>query len=220
MQIILPALNEENGIAFTIAELRKYLGNPEILVVDGKSKDKTVDVAKSLGAVVIFQDGIGKGDALKSALKNLKPDSIYVVLTDADYTYPAEFIPEMTKILYQNPDIGMVCGNRFNSVFPLDVMNKAFYFGNKLITIAHTVLNGVSLSDPLTGLRVIKADVIKNWIPASQDFDVEVELNNYVKKKGFGIKEVPIFYRQRIGEKKLKMRHGINILKRILFEGF
>lgn len=220
MQVILPALNEEFGIAFTIAELKQYLGNPKILVVDGKSEDKTVDIARSLGAEVVFQEGSGKGNALKRALKNLMPDANYVIITDADYTYPAQFIPEMIKILDENPNVGMVCGNRFNSIFRLDVMNKAFFLGNKLITIAHMMLNGVSLSDPLTGLRVIRADALKRWIPISEDFDIEVELNNYIKKSGLEIIEIPIFYRPRIGEKKLKMRHGVDILKRILHEGF
>jgi hypothetical protein len=52
----------------------------------------------------------------------------------------------------------------------------------------------------------------------SQGFDVEVELNNQVERKGFEIIEVPIKYRQRLGEKKLKIKHGATILKRILLE--
>ena len=52
----------------------------------------------------------------------------------------------------------------------------------------------------------------------SKGFDMEVELNNFVKKRGFTTKEVLINYRARLGEKKLKARHGITILKRILKE--
>jgi hypothetical protein len=62
----------------------------------------------------------------------------------------------------------------------------------------------VSLADPLTGLRVVRWEIIKNWRPVSKGFDVEVELNRYMERKGFSIREVPIHYRERLGEKKLK----------------
>jgi dolichol-phosphate mannosyltransferase len=80
------------------------------------------------------------------------------------------------------------------------------------------LLNGVSLSDPLTGLRVIRTEVLSGWDVKSDGFDIEVELNRYIERKGFGIVEFPIRYRARIGKKKLKMRHGATILKRILQE--
>ncbi len=184
MQIIIAALNEEQGIAYTIAELKEYLRNPRILVVDGKSRDNTVHVAKSLGADVVFQEGMGKGDALSFGLKCMDANIAYVVISDADYTYPAQHIPQMIRILEENPQIGMVCGNRFNSIYPLEVMKDVFHLGNKLIATAHAILNGVSLKDPLTGLRVIRAELMRGWTPISKDFDIEVELNSYVKRSG------------------------------------
>src|SRR5665647_2227757 len=102
-QVLIAALNEEEGIGHTISELNKTLGNPRILVVDGHSTDRTVEVAKKLGAQVIVQDGIGKGDALASAIKRANLTTDYVVITDADYTYPAEYIPEMIQILEKHP---------------------------------------------------------------------------------------------------------------------
>jgi dolichol-phosphate mannosyltransferase len=217
-QIILAALNEEQGIAHTIKELKSYLTDSRILVVDGNSRDDTVHVAKTLGADVIFQKGTGKGDALSSGLKNIDDDASYIVLSDADYTYPAEHIPYMIRLLQENPQIGMVCGNRFNQKFPLRGMKGVFHLGNKLIATVNTLLTGVSLNDPLTGLRVIRADLLREWVPKSKDFDIEVELNNYIQNRGFGIIEVPISYRPRIGEKKLKVKHGLIILLRIVNE--
>ena len=114
-QVIVAALNEEAGIGLTIAELKDNLDSPHILVVDGHSRDRTVEIAKNLGVDVAFQDGVGKGDAIVKALKLTNPAVEYVVLIDADFTYPAKHVPEMIKILEQNPEVGMVCGNRFNS---------------------------------------------------------------------------------------------------------
>ncbi len=89
-----------------------------------------------------------------------------------------------------------------------------------MLAFAHNLLNGVDLEDPLTGLRVVRADILRNWIIKSKGFDIEVELNHQVDKQGFKILEIPIEYRKRLGEKKLKMKHGATILKRIIYESF
>lgn len=215
---IIAALNEEEGVGLTIAELRQHLEKPWVLVVDGKSRDRTVEVAKSLDADVICQEGTGKGDAIACAVRRVNVDVDYVVFTDADYTYPAEFVPQMLKILEKNPRVGMVCGNRFNSHFHLKSMHDMFYLGNRLLAFTHNMLNGVSMRDPLTGLRVVRWKILKNWTPKSRGFDIEVEMNHHIERQGYGIVEIPIPYRPRLGEKKLKFKHGITILKRILQE--
>jgi len=215
---IIAALNEEEGVGLTIAELRRYLEKPWVLVVDGWSSDGTVRLAKDMYADVLFQEGKGKGNAVAEALKHLDVDVDYVVFTDADYTYPAEFIPEMIRILDENPSVGMVCGNRFNSHFHLKAMRNMYYLGNRLLAFTHNLLNGVQMRDPLTGLRVVRWKILKGWMPKSQSFDIEVELNHHVERKGYSIVEIPIYYRSRLGEKKLKMKHGFTILKRIVTE--
>ncbi len=220
VQVIIPTLNEEEGIACTISELKTHLGNPRILVVDGRSSDRTVQVAKNLGAEIVFQDGLGKGDALAKAIKSLGLDLTfhYVVITDADYTYPTESVPAMIEILKNNPNVGMVCGDRFSLPNNSNNMKNMFYAGNRLLAFSHNLLNGVALSDPLTGLRVLRWEILKGWSPKSQGFDIEVELNHHVERKGFDIVEIPIPYRTRLGTKKLKARHGFEILRRIILE--
>jgi len=215
---VVAALNEEEGIGLTINELRQYLSNPRVLVVDGRSVDKTVEVARALNADVVVQDGKGKGDALAKAMSFIGANVKYVVLTDADYTYPAMFILRMISILEDHPKVGMVCGNRFNSHFQMDEMHNIFYVGNRLLAFTHNMLNGVALRDPLTGLRVIRGDILRGWIPKSKGFDIEVELNHHVERRGYDIKEISIPYRHRLGVKKLKMRHGLTIIKRIIAE--
>jgi dolichol-phosphate mannosyltransferase len=218
IQVIIAALNEEEGIGHTISELNKTLGNPRILVIDGRSTDRTVDVARSLGAEVFLQDGLGKGDALASAIRRLDSKTHYVVITDADYTYPAKYVPKMVRILDENPDVGMVCGNRFSGYMDLNGLNGFFYLGNRVIAFTHSFLNGVSLVDPLTGLRLVRAQILRNWQVKSKGFDIEVELNHRVERAGFGIMEIPIEYRERLGEKKLGFRNSVEIFRRIMSE--
>ena len=97
-------------------------------------------------------------------------------------------------------------------------LHDVFSFGNKLIAIAHNLLNGVNLQDPLTGLRVVRAGLLRNWQIKSKGFDIEVELNSFIERSGYATVEIPIHYRQRIGEKKLKISDGASILKRIVLE--
>jgi len=215
---VVAALNEEHGIGLTLTEFIDNLNMPRVLVVDGHSVDKTVEIAKNLGAEIAFQDGIGKGNAIAKALEHIDFSVKYIVLTDADYTYPAEYVPEMIRILEENPQVGMVCGNRLSGDLEPRALHSTFYFGNKLLAFAHRLLNDVSLLDPLTGLRVIRTEVLRDWHVKSQGFDIEVELNLQVAAKGYRIVEFPIKYRKRVGEKKLKARHGATILKRILIE--
>ena len=217
---VVAALNEEEGIGPTIAELQQHLENPRVLVVDGHSVDRTVEVAKALDADIVFQEGHGKGDAIAAGMKLVDDDEEYVVFTDADYTYPAEYLPRMMRILDENPSVGMVCGNRFNHHLNVTAMHNAFYFGNRLLAFTHNLLNGVQLRDPLTGLRVVRSEVLRNWRPRSKGFDIEVELNHHVERQGYGIREVDISYRPRLGEKKLRLKHGVTIMRRILAESF
>ena len=218
-EVIIAALNEEEGIGLTIAELIRNL-NASIVVVDGCSVDRTVEVAKEFGVDVRFQDGRGKGNAISNALRYLNPEVDYVVLTDADYTYPAKYLPTMIDILDENPKVGMVCGNRFGEKVDNKALRNRFYLGNRILAFAHGLLNGVSLEDPLTGLRAIRAEVLRGWAVKSDGFDIEVELNSLVERSGFKTVEIPIFYRQRLGKKKLQVKHGFTIMRRIVKEAF
>jgi glycosyltransferase involved in cell wall biosynthesis len=219
ISVVIAALNEEEGIGPTLEELQNVLGNSRLLVVDGNSFDRTVEIAKNMGADVLLQEGKGKGDALSKGIRQLSPNVRFVVFTDADYTYPADYIPKMLEILEQNPTVGMVIGNRFNGEHNFDkCVTNLFYIGNRLLAFAQNALNGVDLEDPLSGLRVIRADILKNWKPKSKGFDVEAEMNYRIEREGYQIVEIPISYRPRLGEKKLKLRHGFGIMKRIIAE--
>ena len=212
--VFLPTFKEPEGVKLVINELREVF-NPFILVIDRPMGDSTAENAKKLGATVLTQKSKGKGSAIKDAIEHLEAVSLnhkYVIMIDADHTYPTRYIPEMVDILESNPNIGMVCGRR-PPCRELDI----YHIGNQLLTLAHRIFNGVKIKDPCTGLRIIRYTLIKNWSPKSKGFDIEVELNHFINKiKRTKIVEIPIDYRERVGEKKLSVKHGATILKRIL----
>jgi glycosyltransferase involved in cell wall biosynthesis len=219
ISVVVATLNEEEGVGPTLEELQKVLNDPHVIVVDGNSVDRTVEIAKNMGADVFLQEGKGKGQALSQGIRELSPDARYVVFTDADFTYPAEYVPKMIEVLEQNPDVGMVIGNRFNGEHNFDEsVRYPFYVGNRLLAFVQHAVNGIKLNDPLSGLRVVRSQILKEWKVKSKGFDIEAEMNFHVERQGHEIVEIPIFYRSRLGEKKLKLRHGFSILKRILAE--
>src|SRR3972149_11855937 len=148
VSVVVAALNEEKGIAPTHEELKHVLTDSHLVVVDGNSVDRTVEIAKNMGADVSLQVGVGKGDAMFQGIKQLHPSTRYVVFTDADHTYPAEYIPKMVEVLDQDPDVGMVIGDRFNGelAFARSLTNP-FFVGNRLIALAQHVLDWVKLND-------------------------------------------------------------------------
>ena len=218
LAVVLAAFNEEEGIAPTICELKEVLCEPHLVVVDGKSSDRTSQLAKDLGAEVILQKGKGKGDAISQGLCHLNGGASYVAFIDADYTYPAKHIKEMLYVLDQHPEVGMVLGDRFSKIYEQESDRNKFYLGNRILGFAHKVFNGVDLNDPYTGLRIVRSDVLKGWKPKSEGFDIEAEINHHVQKLGYKIVELPIKYRKRLGKKKLGFRHGLKILRRIIIE--
>jgi dolichol-phosphate mannosyltransferase len=114
----------------------------------------------------------------------------------------------------------MVIGNRFKSVGVDRSFRNPFYVGNKLLAFAQLVMNGVKLSDPLSGLRVVRSEALEGLKLKSKGFDIEAELNAIIEKRGYKIIEIPIEYRSRLGEKKLRVRDGLGIMRRIVAESF
>lgn len=190
--VVIAAINEERGIGPTICELKRTLDGPRLVVVDGKSSDRTTEIAEELGVELVLQKGKGKGSAIVQGLDQLDEKTHYVIFTDADFTYPAEYIREMIFILEERPNVDMVLGDRFSKTYVHESERNRFYVGNRILAFAHNVLNGVKLNDPLTGLRVIRYDLLNGWKPKSQGFEIEVELNYFVEGLGYEIVEIPI----------------------------
>lgn len=215
---LVPAYREARGIGPVIDELRGTM-DPAILVINRPDGDATGAQAQAHGATVVEQAGRGKGNAVRLGLEYVREHfdrARYIGLIDADCTYPPSAIGGMRAILEARSDVGMVIARRQNLAND-GVPSRAFALGNQLLARVHRVVNRVPVQDPLSGLRLVRAEVVRDWEPRSRGFDIECELNDYVQNvKGFTISEVPVRYRERIGEKKLQLRHGLAILARML----
>lgn len=203
--IALPALNEEATVGKVIAEIPQQLLNEKgykvtILVVDNNSTDRTAEVAKEKGAKVIVEPRKGKGRAVRTAFEQIKAD--FVFMLDSDYTYPATYIPEMLTLLEQGYPV--VIGSRLKGKLEPGAMSRLNLIGNHLLALLASVLYRRKISDLCTGLWGFRGDIIKTLNLTACGFEFEADLFAQLAKKGYPIAEIPIRYRARPTEPKLK----------------
>ncbi len=206
--IVIPTLNEQEAIGKVLDELFS-MGLKNLLVVDGYSSDGTLDTAKKYPISVILQQGEGKAGALKTAFKNVKTP--YMIVIDGDFTYDPSCIPRFLEHMQKYDQIIGV--RNLDDKKNISVIHK---LGNKIITKTFNALMGTNLSDVCSGMYTLKTEIAKDLELSSKGFDVEAEIAAQIASSGT-ITEVPINYRQRIGQQKLSTwKHGFKILSTIL----
>ncbi|MEM3437495.1 MAG: glycosyltransferase family 2 protein [Nitrososphaerales archaeon] len=205
--VVLPTLNEEKAIDIVIKEVRSA-GFNNILVVDGYSSDRTVDIAKQNGVKVILQHGRGKAMAIETAVNHV--ETPYMLVMDCDCTYNPK---EALLLLNHIDQFDMVIGARRNGRENIPFMNR---FGNWVITKAFNILFGKGLSDVCSGMYIIHTNVAKKLEFSSGGFSVEVDMVSQLAMDG-NVTEVPISYRKRVGKQKLsRWRDGFKILLSVI----
>ncbi len=205
--VMIPVLNEEESIGRVIDEVVSTgVPRENILVVDGGSTDRTREIAAAKGVKVIVQEGKGKAMAIKTGVKYVNTD--YVLIMDGDYTYPAKYIPVLLEKIREGYDL--VIGARV----PRKGSQHALYrLGNWLLTRLFNTLFGTRLRDVLSGMYIVRTDKLREVLFEMPHFSVESEIAAHIASTSGRIVEVPIEYRRRIGEKKLRIRHGIAIAR-------
>jgi len=208
--ILLPAYNEAEGIASVIRDIRASLENRyEIIVVDDGSTDATAAVAKEHGCRVIqYGKNRGKGFALRAGAAFAR--GRFLIVMDADGTYPADAIPDIVKLL---AECDMVRCRRHESREYIPPINR---IGNLIFDKMLAFIHGLEGPDHLSGLYGFRLDAFRKLDLKAQGFDIEAEIGVKVQKRGLSVKTYPIEYRPRLGLKKLRpWRDGWVIFNRI-----
>jgi hypothetical protein len=209
--ILLPAYNEAEALPEVLSGLMAIINKSyEILIVDDGSTDGTPEIAEAAGCRVIrHTKNSGKGAAVRTGVDNAR--GRYIIIMDADDTYPVDAIPQMVKLL---ADHDFVRCTRSSGTEHIPLVNR---IGN---WVFDTILQGIyhlEGQDHLSGLYGVRTEVIRAIGIESNGFDIEVELG--VKTRAYGLRAamLPIGYRPRIGEKKLRpVQDGLKILMRTI----
>lgn len=213
VSIIFPALNEEETIGKIIDEVpieeiegRGY--RAEIIVVDNGSTDKTREIAEAKGARVITEPNRGKGRAMRTAFEAVSGDFVFMI--DADFTYPATYIPRMLELLEGGYDV--VLGSRLKGQREEGAMSRLNMVGNHLLALLANFLYGTGVSDPCTGYWGFRGEVPKSLKLDAVGFELEANMLAEIARKGYRIAELPILYRRRPNQAKLgSLKDGFKI---------
>lgn len=217
ISIIIPALNEEEGIKATINslplnEIRAAGHDVEILVVDGNSSDKTYKSASDLGAIVLVESRKGYGRAYKTGFSHAQGNII--VTLDADGTYPSGMIPKLVRDLEQN-NLDFITVNRFSKL-EKGSMSRTHMFGNFILTICLRMLYSFNIKDSQSGMWILRKELIDNIKLLSDDMALSEELK-IIAFTYFKSVEVDGGYSKRVGEAKLAtLGHGWRNLRYLL----
>ncbi|MGC2289820.1 MAG: glycosyltransferase family 2 protein [Thermoplasmata archaeon] len=220
--IILPTLNEESGISQTLLDipfdrLARAGWRVRPLVVDGGSTDRTLDVAAAWGLPVLHQKSRGKGGAVLEALEWLADRHVqYAVVLDADASYPGASILPALELL----DAGshLVVGVRQSASGPprnpRDLVHRV---GNALLNFVAGGLSRSRILDVCSGFWGVQVERAQELNLISHDFGIEAELFLKGQRAGWTILQIPIPYRERVGEAKLHaVSDGVRILLSII----
>lgn len=214
VSIIIPAYNEEKGIAAVLDNIISIAGNYEIIVVDDASVDKTAEIVKGYNNINLIrhEQNMGYGSALKTGFKHARGDAVLIV--DADGTYPHETIPDLVKVLHEG-DYSMVVGARTAKDVKIPLIRKpAKWFINQLANY----LSGMKIPDLNSGLRIMKKTEIERFLHLLPvGFSLTTTITLAMITNGCPVKYIPITYAKREGKSKIRpIRDTLNFIQLII----
>lgn len=216
--VVLPTMNEEKAISIILPQIKSILERMglsyEIIVVD-KSNDRTSEIARQLGALVVRQDGKGYGDAYLTGFKHAR--GRIILMMDPDGTYDPEDIPLLLDPLLRG-DADMVMGNRLVGEMDDGAMPWLHRkIGNPLLTWILNLFFKAGIGDAHCGMRAIRRDALGMLPLKCKGMEFASEMVIEAAKRGLRIAEVPIRYHRRIGDSKLSsFRDGWRHLRLML----
>jgi hypothetical protein len=201
--VIIPTINEEDGIVSTLSELPlrglEEMGfKCEVIVVDGGSTDRTREKAEQLGARVLLEPRRGYGRAYKTGFAAAEGDIL--VSSDGDFTYPVFLVPTLVETMVNN-GVEFITTNRFDAL-ESGAMSTLRRFGNHILTLLIRLLFSVELKDSQSGMWVIRRDALERILPDGDgmEFSEEIKIRAL---KSCKCMEIPIEYRRRVGNSKI-----------------
>jgi glycosyltransferase involved in cell wall biosynthesis len=217
--VVIPTLNEEGSIAGVIRELN-HLGYHNILVADGNSRDRTVEIAKEFGANIMIQNGRGKGTALRQAFNHGSLNGDAVVMLDADGSMNPKEIPMLIDALDSGADL--VKASRFLGHGYSEDMSLIRKIGNRFFLMLVNSFWSANYTDLCYGFGAFRKGAIRKLYPhlKAKNFEIETEIFIKAKKLGLKVEEVPsIESRRKHGKSNLNaIPDGFRILRIILGE--
>ncbi len=214
--VVVPAMNEEGNIGQVLRRLPENLH--EVILVDGNSKDKTIEVAEEAcpGIRVLSQTGRGKGDAFRTGFAAVTGN--LVVMLDADGSADPSEIPRFVEALEAGADFAK--GSRFLEGGGSADLTRLRSLGNSVLSGTANLLHGTHFTDLCYGYNAFWSRCLPFISLDVPGFEVETLINLRIAGAGMKITEVPSYEADRIsGQSNLNtFRDGFRVLGTILSE--
>lgn len=192
--VVLPAYKAALTLERTYNEIPFDLVD-EVVLVDDKSPDNTIEVARQLGIrhIVVHEKNKGYGGNQKSCYKKaLELGADIVIMLHPDYQYTPKLLPAMSSI---------IANDIYPVVFASRILGKGAltggmplykYIANRILTMFENIMLGEKLSEYHTGYRAFSAEVIRSidLTVNSDDFVFDNEMASQILMKGYSIGEV------------------------------
>jgi|ETN01SMinimDraft_4_1059930.scaffolds.fasta_scaffold54498_1 glycosyltransferase involved in cell wall biosynthesis len=215
--IIIPAYNEEAGIASVLESMLSVMGRSnidyELLVVDDGSTDGTAEIVRESGVGLIqHSSNRGYGAALKTGISRASYKAI--LITDADGTYPNERILDLIRV-YKEGSFDMVIGARTSKNVSIPIIRKpAKWIIGKLANY----LTRMKIPDLNSGLRVMRKEKLEKFMQIlPEGFSFTTTITLAMLTNGCSVKYVPVDYYKRKGKSKIKpIQDTLNFMQLII----
>ncbi len=191
--VLLPAYDEEAGLAHVIEGFRKSLPKARIIVCDNNSQDKTAEIAKKAGAEVWHQALPGKGNAMRRLFREIGAD-VYI-MCDADGSYDASAAPGLVKKL-QDEKLDMIVAARASGD---EKYRPGHAFGNRVFTWVMGAAFGRHFTDIFSGYRVFSRRFVRSFPMMSDKFEIEAEMTIHCLELRLPFAEVQVPFFERVG---------------------
>lgn len=214
VSVIIPAYDEEKGIAGVLDDLKALDDHYEVIVVNDGSGDNTAEVVERFPHVKLLSHEYnrGYGAALKTGI--LASSGGLIVITDADGTYPNEQIPDLVRTMNEG-GCAMVVGarNAKNAKIPL-IRKPAKWF----ITALANYLSGIRIPDLNSGLRVMDKSVVNKFMNILPDgFSFTTTITLAMLTSGYEVKYRSVQYFKREGKSKIRpVRDTLNFIQLVI----
>ncbi|MBX0288242.1 glycosyltransferase family 2 protein [Halomicroarcula sp. F28] len=201
LTVIMPTLNEEEGITECIERIKTAVVEMQVsteIIISDSSTDRTPEIAREMGAIVVEPDVGGYGSAYKHAFERARGD--YIAIGDADTTYDFEELPKLIRLATKD-DVDMTMGSRLEGdIKPGAMPSLHQYIGNPLLTRFLNTFYDAGVSDAHSGMRVIDREALEELELKTTGMEFASEMIMDAAAKDMTIEERPITYHEREGE--------------------
>ena len=203
VSVVIPCLNEAENIERCVRGAQRVLDEAglsgEVIVVDNASEDGSGDLARRAGARVVDQPHRGYGSAYLAGFEAVRGE--YIVMLDADLTYPFEEIPRFVERLESGCEL--VMGDRMDNIQPGAMHWLHRYVGNPVLTGVLNLFFRTGVKDAHCGMRALRRDALPRLDLRTSGMEFASEMVIRAAKLNLRIGELPIEYHPRSGESKL-----------------